>query len=301
MKSKLCLLAVDANDSELEAAAEQYREEHVQWFIKHAGFNTTVVEKFKTEGIAGPDLLEAIKSDKDLEDLGITSPLEQLKLCILFQRHVLRKELKYPVSLSKAIQFAESCGLPKETVKQMVHHEVDGEYLMRATPAVFNELGIPPKDHMMIKMLFPIWVSTKQFDHRDEDLVIQFLRTSPNLEKHVERFQELHIHKEILLRANPEILKALGVRSAVERLQISVFPRWLASQQPKYSSDALQTFMRKTKPFDQYVENFQKFNIDVDMILETDDNERKLVLDELGITAKRQQTQFCRKLREEFL
>lgn len=293
-------LTVDADDNEVKEAAQQYNEENVQWFMKHAGFSTTVVETFKTEGIAGPDLHELITRDKGLEDLGITSPLEKLKLCILFRRHVLRKELKCPVSLSKAIQFAESCGLPKETVKQIEQHGFDGEYLMRATTNVFNELGIPPKDHLMVRMLFPIWVSTKQSDPIDQGQVIEFLKTSPNLKKHVPRFQELHIHKEILLRAKPEILEALGVQSAVERLQISLFSRWLTSQQPKYSPAALQTFMKQTTPFDRYVDNFQKFNIDGDMILEADDNERKLVLDELGITANHLQTQFYRKLRDKF-
>ena len=91
---------------------------------------------------------------------------------------------------------------------QAFHAEDDAE----APNSILTDLGVANKcDQIMIKTLFPIWISLKM-PECGIDLVSRFLNTEENFEKHVNRFRELKIGENILRRLNPAELMCIGSR-----------------------------------------------------------------------------------------
>jgi hypothetical protein len=54
---------------------------------------------------------------------------------------------------------------------------------------------------------------------------VQFLRSEPSLKKYMERFRELEVNGDVLLKSNVQFLHKLGVESALDASKIIVLFR----------------------------------------------------------------------------
>ena len=97
-------MVATAESSDLKEMAKQYG----------AGFSTDLKAVVEQEIDDGEALLDAVTNVDTLIELGITSPLDHLKLRIYFWRELQSKELFYPDSELKVIHFLQTHGFPTE-------------------------------------------------------------------------------------------------------------------------------------------------------------------------------------------
>ena len=275
-----------AESSDLKEMAKQYGAEEIIHFLQKAGFSTDLKAVVEQEIDDGEALLDAVTNVDTLIELGITSPLDHLKLRVYFWRELQSKELFYPDSELKVIHFLQTHGFPTEG-DIFRNERIDGELIMQAFHAeddaeapnsILTDLGVANKcDQIMIKTLFPIWISLKM-PECGIDLVSRFLNTEENFEKHVNRFRELKIGENILRRLNPAELMCIGVESAVESLQISfLFRRWIDKADVKCSSTILENILEFTANLKPYVQTFKEVTFDGDIILELEKSDKNFV------------------------
>ena len=106
-----------------------------------------------------------------------------------------------------------------------------------------------------------------------------------NLSQYSEFFKESDISGELLLEADVDILKELGVESPLHQMLImELFRRELKGGEVKYSADYMMDFLKQYR-LDKYGPSLQQHGIDGDMLLDVDDKLMKSVLKEVGVTS----------------
>ena len=106
-----------------------------------------------------------------------------------------------------------------------------------------------------------------------------------NLSQYSDTFKESDISGELLLEADVDILKELGVESPLHQMLImELFRRELKGGAVKYSVDYMMDFLSQYK-LEKYGSTLSSHGIDGDMLLDVDDKLMKSVLKEVGVTS----------------
>lgn len=106
-----------------------------------------------------------------------------------------------------------------------------------------------------------------------------------NLPKYSEVFKESEISGELLLEADVDILKELGVESPLHQMLImELFRRELKGGAVRFSADYMMDFLKQYR-LDKYGPSLLSHGIDGDMLLDVEDKLMKSVLKEVGVTS----------------
>ena len=108
--------------------------------------------------------------------------------------------------------------------------------------------------------------------------------TSIKLDKYRQVFVDAEIGGDVLLDANCKLLDKLGVNSLLDCVHIlTLFPRRLKyDAEPRLPISKVLKFLRENK-FEKYVEIFEQNKIDGDMLVDTEQELMRNVLEEIGI------------------
>ena len=109
-------------------------------FLKEIGLQD-YASTFEEIGISGDVLLKVTKND--LDELGVSSALDKIKIMVKFPRYVQKEEIRYP--LSAVIDFLNKHNMSKYS-KCFQQHQIDGEMLMMKdtdlVKSMLEEIGI---------------------------------------------------------------------------------------------------------------------------------------------------------------
>ncbi len=108
--------------------------------------------------------------------------------------------------------------------------------------------------------------------------------TSIKLDRYRPAFVEAEVGGDVFLDANCKFLNELGVNSLLDCARImTLFPRRLQDNaEPRLPISKVLTFLKESK-FEKYVELFEQNEIDGDMLVDTELELMRNVLEEIGI------------------
>ncbi len=107
--------------------------------------------------------------------------------------------------------------------------------------------------------------------------------TNIKLDKYRQAFVEAEVGGDVLLDANCKLLNTLGVNSNLDCVRImTLFPRRLQNAEPRLPISKVLKFFKENK-FEKYVELFKQNEIDGDMLVDTEQELMRNVLEDIGI------------------
>ena len=136
---------IDENELEL---AKQFSVEDVVKFLHHIKLDqyATIFEEFEING----ELLVQLP-DNELQDMGITSALDRLKISNYFHRYLMgMKDIPNQQSVKVVVKFLEDNKPLKQFAPKFDQNGIDAQLLLNASDDVMRELGVEKGVHIRL-------------------------------------------------------------------------------------------------------------------------------------------------------
>ena len=161
--------------------------------------------------------------------------------------------------------------------------QVPGDVLLSMTvDEITEQVHIGPVDSFKLRILFRRKIKGTPVSF-DIAMVEEFLKEI-KLEQYAKRFEKKQIDGDMLLEADDNILKKIGVAKSIHRLKIRIlFPRYVYQKPPSHSCSTVVEWL-KSNGMEKHIKKFQDEGIDGDLMLNMDEECLKdLGVDEKGI------------------
>ena len=249
------------------------------------------LSSFADEDVTKENLQEFADEDL-LQRIGVESALDRLKIIMQIQKYKSGVRGTQGCTTTEVAEFLRRKLNMEHYVQFFQENEIDGDLLLRATDELLKEIGIQTAlDRLKIRIAFRREVLGPSDLAKKYPLaeVAEFLCRKLNMERYVLFFQENEIDGDLLLRATDEILKEIGIQTALDRLKIRiVFRREVLGPSDlakKYPVAEVVNLLKAHDMGAQYQLLLERNEIDGEMLSEASDQ----VLKEIGIKSQMHQ------------
>lgn len=135
------------DDKELEKA-KQLSVEDIVKFLHHVKLEqyATIFEEFEING----ELLVQLP-DNELQDMGIISAIDRLKISVYFRQYILGiKDIPNQQSVREVVKFLEDNKPLRQFASRFAENKIDVPLLLSASDEVMRELGVDTGVHIRL-------------------------------------------------------------------------------------------------------------------------------------------------------
>lgn len=147
-----CIIKCGCNypltDQNTVQLAKGFSVQDVVQFLHHIklGQYATTFEEFEING----EILIQLP-DNELEDMGISSALDRLKISTYFKQYILgSRDIPNRQSVKRVVKFLEDTKPLKQFASRFAENDVDSELLLGASDDVMRELGVDTGVHIRL-------------------------------------------------------------------------------------------------------------------------------------------------------